>query len=146
MLAVLKEINNNLKLHIIKNKEILIKVAIINANNDNKIGKLIGKTLNKIGIYGTINVINGNTLYHKIEYSKGMKFDNGFINQYFFTNIKNKKREFNNPFILMFSDDKKPEIKELSKILKFVLKIQRPLIIISNKIDDYLLIINKIKD
>ena len=150
MLSALKEINNYLKSHSIpiKNKEDLIKVATISANNDNEIGKLIGETFNKIGIDGTINVINGNTLNHKIEYSKGMKFENGFISQYFITNIKNKKCEFNNPFILMFSDNKKPEIEEISKILEFVLKKQRPLIIISNEIDDDLLailIINKIK-
>ena len=85
----------------IKTKEDLEKVATISANNDPETGKLIADILYKIGPEGTINVQNGKTLKHEVEYVEGIKFDSGYISPYFITNKKKKKCEFENCYVLM---------------------------------------------
>ena len=72
----------------VKTKEDIIKVATISANNDSEIGKLIADIMEKIGPEGSINVQSGKTLKHEVEFSKGIKFNNGFISPYFVTNLK----------------------------------------------------------
>lgn len=65
------------------------KIATISDNNDNKIGKLIYDIMEKIGSEGSINVQSWKILKHEVEFSKEIKFNNGFISQYFgFINIK----------------------------------------------------------
>lgn len=52
-------------------------VATISANNDKEIGKLIASLFEKVGKTGAINVEEGKTLHHEIEYVEGLKFDRG---------------------------------------------------------------------
>ncbi len=149
MLIALDNICNYLKKISVKvkTKEDIIKVATISANNDSEIGKLIADIMEKIGPEGSINVQSGKTLKHEVEFSKGIKFNNGFISPYFVTNLKNQKCEFDNSYILL-CDNKISDLQSFAKILEFCIKKQNPLVIISEDIESEILamlIINRIK-
>lgn len=131
----------------IATKEDLIKVSTIAANNDTELGKLIANIVEKIGNEGAVNVQNGRTLKHEVEYVEGIKFDNGYISPYFVTNPKNLKCEFENPYILI-SENKISDMQSITKILEYCLMKHRPLLIISEDIETEVLttlVINKLK-
>ena len=131
----------------IKTKEDLEKVATISANNDPETGKLIADILYKIGPEGTINVQNGKTLKHEVEYVEGIKFDSGYISPYFITNGKNQKCEFENCYVLM-TENKINDMQALAKVLEFCVMKQKPLLIICEELESEvlaMLIINRIK-
>ena len=129
------------------NKNDIKKVATISANNDIEIGKMISDIINKIGIDGTINVENGKTLKHEIQYTQGLKLNNGYYSPYFINDVKSQKCILENSLVLI-TDNKLNDINELSKILEYCLLKHKPLLIICDDIESEILatlIINKLK-
>ena len=131
----------------LKTKEELANVATISANNDAVIGNLIASIMDKVGTDGTINVQDGKTLEHEVEYVEGLKFDRGYISPYFVTDHKTQKCEFENPLILVL-DQKVSDIQSTVKYLEFAAKAHRPLLIIAEDVESEVLatlIINKLR-
>ncbi|MFM7851223.1 MAG: chaperonin GroEL, partial [Flammeovirgaceae bacterium] len=131
----------------ITTKEELANVATISANNDTAIGNLISGIMERVGAEGTINVQDGKTLDHEIEYVEGIKFDRGYISPYFVTNPKTQKCEYDNPLLLLL-DNKVSDVNHLVRYLEFALSHKRPLIIIAEDVESEVLaalIINKLR-
>ena len=132
---------------IIKGKEAIANVATISANGDKEIGTLISELMEKVGDHGTINVQDGKTLQHEIEYVEGLKFDRGYISPYFVTNGKTQRVEFENAYILL-CDKKLTDIQSILSILEFVAKQNKPLILIVDDVESEVLaalIVNKLR-
>ena len=149
MMLAVEKIEEYLKKRSIKitSQEELANVATISANNDPIIGNLISTIMKKVGPEGTINVQDGKTLEHEIEYVEGLKFDRGYISPYFVTDQKTQKCEFDNPFILIL-DSKLSDIQQLVKYLESTLSQKRPLLIIAEDVESEALaalIINKLR-
>ena len=131
----------------LKTKEELANVATISANNDSTIGNLIASIMERVGTEGTINVQDGKTLEHEVEYVEGLKFDRGYISPYFVTDHKTQKCEFENPLILIL-DQKVSDIQSAVKYLEYAAKAHRPLLIIAEDVESEALatlIINKLR-
>ncbi len=131
----------------LKSKEDLANVATISANNDPNIGNLIASIIEKVGADGTINVQDGKTLEHEVEYVEGFKFDRGYVSPYFITDHKTQKCEFDNPFILIL-DQKLSDIQSVLRVLEFASKSHRPLLIIAEDVESEALatlVINKLR-
>ena len=149
MMLALEKVEKYLKKKSIKisSKEQLANVATISANNDPIIGNLISAIMDKVGTEGTINVQDGKTLNHEIEYVEGLKFDRGYISPYFVSDQKTQKCEYDNPYILIL-DNKLSDMNHLIKYLEFALTQKRPLIIICEDVESEILaalIINKLR-
>ena len=149
MMLALEKVEEYLKKKSIKisSKEELANVATISANNDPIIGNLISAIMDKVGTEGTINVQDGKTLNHEIEYVEGLKFDRGYISPYFVSDQKTQKCEYDNPYILIL-DNKLSDMNHLIKYLEFALTQKRPLIIIAEDVESEILaalIINKLR-
>ena len=128
-------------------KNDIFKVATISANNDKEIGKMISNIIEKVGVDGSISVENGKTLKHEIQYTQGLKFNNGFVSPYFINQVKNQKCILENCYVLI-TDNKLNDIQDISKILEFCLVKNKPLLIICDDIESEILatlIINKLK-
>ena len=128
-------------------KEDLANVATISANNDPVIGNLIATIMDKVGPDGTINVQDGKTLEHEVEYVEGLKFDRGYISPYFVTDHKTQRCEFDNPLILIL-DQKVNDIQSVLKYIEFAAKAHKPLLIIAEDVESEVLatlIINKLR-
>lgn len=131
----------------ISTKEDLENVATISANNDTAIGKLLANILDRVGPDGSINVQDGKTLEHEVEYVEGLKFDRGFISPYFVTDHKTQKCEFENPLILII-DGKVTDIMSLQAHLTFALERKKPVVIIAEDVEGEALatlIINRLR-
>jgi chaperonin GroEL len=130
-------------------KEQIANVATISANNDPLIGKLISNIMDKVGPDGTINVENGKTIEHEVDYVEGLRFDRGYISPYFITNHKTQLCEFENAQILLIEEKvKDSDFQGLLKFLEMSKKSNAPLVIITDDVESELLatlIVNRLR-
>lgn len=118
----------------VKTKEKITQVATISANNDEEIGKLIADAMEKVGNEGVITVEEGKSFETNVEVVEGMEFDRGFISPYMATNHEKMITEFEDPMILI-TDKKLSNMRELIPILEKSARESKPLLIIAEDIE-----------
>ncbi len=118
----------------VKDKERIVQVATISANNDEKIGKLLADAMEKVGNNGVITVEEAKSFDTTLEVVEGMQFDKGFVSPYMVTNPEKMVAEFDEPLILMF-DKKIGSMKELLPLLEQVAQEGKPLVIIAEDVE-----------
>ncbi|CAE8718714.1 unnamed protein product [Polarella glacialis] len=131
----------------ISKPEEIASVATISANGDKVIGQMVADAFAKVGKQGTITVSEGKSMEHELEVVEGMKIDRGYISPYFITDTKAQKCELKDPLILIF-DKKISSVQMVVPLLEHASKVQRPLIIIAEDVDNEAmatLVVNKIR-
>jgi len=118
----------------VKDREKIIQVATISANNDEEIGRLISDAMEKVGYGGLISVEDAKSLDTSLDVVKGMQFDRGFISPYMVTDQEKMVCEYEDPYILL-TDRKISSIKQIVPILELVAQEGRPLLIIAEDVD-----------
>lgn len=118
----------------VKDREKIVQVATISANNDEEIGKLISDAMDKVGYSGLISVEDAKSLDTSLEVVKGMQFDRGFISPYMVTDNEKMVCEYEDPYILI-TDKKISSIKQIVPILELVAQEGRQLLIIAEDVD-----------
>ncbi len=127
--------------------EMIEQVATISANNDNVIGSLIAKAMEKVKTEGVITVEEAKGTDTTVEVVEGMQFDRGYLSPYFITDADKMETELDNPYILIY-DKKISTMKDLLPILEQTAKAGRPLMIIAEDVDGEALstlVVNKIR-
>ena len=122
-------------------------MATISANNDNTIGKLIAKAMEKVSKEGVITVEEAKGTETTVEIVEGMQFDRGYLSPYFVTDSEKMEAELENPAILIY-DKKISNMKDLLPILEQTQKTNQPLLIIAEDVDGEALatlVVNKIR-
>jgi len=123
------------------------QVATISANNDKEIGHLIALAMGKVGKDGAITVSDGKGLHNEVEIIEGMKFDQGALSRYFYTDTKGQVCVFEDPLILL-CESKISSVYPLVPILEKVHKAGRKLLIIAENVEGEALstlILNKLR-
>ena len=118
----------------VKSKEKIMQVATVSANNDEKIGKLIADAMDKVGNDGIITVEDGKSFETTLSVVEGMQFERGFISPYMATDHEKRIAEIENPLILI-TDKKLSNLKELIPTLEKSANESRPLFIIAEDIE-----------
>jgi chaperonin GroEL len=129
------------------NKEIE-QVAAISANNDKEIGDKIAKAMDKVGKDGVITVEEAKGIETTVEFTEGMKFDQGYISAYFVNNADKMTADIENPYILIH-DKKISGMKDLLPILQAVVTEGRPIVIICEEVEGEALatlVVNNLKN
>ncbi|KAL7177506.1 hypothetical protein ACSBR2_030794 [Camellia fascicularis] len=102
----------------ISTSEEIAQVGTTSANGEREIGELIAKAMEKVGKEGAITIADG---YNELEVVKGMKLDyRDYRFRYFITNLKCHQRKISS-------------INAIVKVIEFVLKRQRPLLIVADE-------------
>jgi chaperonin GroEL len=131
----------------VKNKEDLMNVASVSANNDREIGKLISEAMEQVGKDGVVTVEEARTLQTELEIVEGMQFDRGYLSPYFVTNAERMEAVLDEPLILLH-EKKISAMRDLLPILEQAAGAGRPLLIVAEDIDgDALatLVVNKLR-
>jgi chaperonin GroEL len=131
----------------ISSKSEIMQVAVISANGDLQVGKLLADAMEKVGREGVITVQDGKTLHDELEVVEGMSIDRGYVSPYFITNPKTQRAELENPLIL-FYEGKISNIHSLIPLLEQALQSGRPFAIIAEDVEGEALatlIMNKIR-
>ncbi len=115
-------------------KDKIVQVATISANNDEEIGRLIAKAIEKVGPKGVITVEEAKGFETTMEVVEGMQFDEGYVSPYMATNAETLESVLDNPYILVF-DKKISAMKDLIKVLEAIAQESRPLLIICEDLE-----------
>ena len=148
--ATVKTVVKNLKDNIAEDivaEEQLEQVATISANNDPEVGKLISTAIDKVGMEGVVHIEESRTGETYLETVEGLQFDRGYKSPYFVTNNTTMTATLENPLVLI-SDQKITQVKELLPILEAVSNQAKSLLIIAEDIDQEALatlIVNKMR-
>eukprot|EP01002_Notosolenus_urceolatus_P014134 NODE_531_length_1995_cov_258.809353_g408_i2.p1 GENE.NODE_531_length_1995_cov_258.809353_g408_i2~~NODE_531_length_1995_cov_258.809353_g408_i2.p1 ORF type:complete len:585 (-),score=225.78 NODE_531_length_1995_cov_258.809353_g408_i2:156-1910(-) len=118
----------------LKSTEEIAQVAVISANGDKEVGDLIASAMEKVGTNGVITTEDGKTLDTELHVVEGMSLDRGFASPYFINNAKQQKCEYENAFVLV-SLNKLSSIHELLPVLNYVVRANRPLLIVADDIE-----------
>lgn len=111
----------------------IAQVGSISANSDQTIGQIIADAMEKVGKDGVITVEDGKGLTDELDVVEGMQFDRGYLSPYFINNDK-QTAVLENPLILM-TDKKISNIRDLLPILESVNKAGKPLLIICEDLE-----------
>ena len=131
----------------ISSEDQLEQIATISANNDLETGKLIATAIDKVGIEGVVHVEESRTGDTYLETVEGLQFDRGYKSPYFVTNNTSMTSVLNDTLILI-TDEKLTQVKELLPILESVSSQAKSLLIIAEDIDQEALatlIVNKMR-
>ena len=117
-----------------KDSKAIAQVGTISANSDASIGKTIAEAMEKVGKEGVITVEEGSGLQNELDVVEGMQFDRGYLSPYFINNQQTQVAELDKPLILL-SDKKISNIREMLPLLEGVAKSGRPLLIIAEDVE-----------
>lgn len=109
------------------------QIATISANGDEEIGALIANAVERVTKSGLITLGVSNTAETTIDVVEGLKFDRGYISQYFINNPDTMAVEFENPSIFI-TDSKISLIQPYMEVLNQLIKKGKPIIIIADDI------------
>ena len=130
-----------------KDAKEIAQVGTISANNDESIGTIIAKAMDKVGKEGVITVEEAKGLETELEIVEGMQFDRGYLSPYFVTNAEKMEVVLEDCLILI-NEKKISSMKDLLPILEQIAKMGKPLLIISEDIEGEALatlVVNKIR-
>jgi chaperonin GroEL len=146
VLAVVENLNKQSQKVGDDNKKIE-QVATISANNDNAIGKLIAEAMKRVKKEGVITVEEAKGTETTVEVVEGMQFDRGYISAYFVTDVDKMQAVLDAPLILI-TDKKISNMKELLPVLEKAVQTGKPILIIAEDVDSEALstlVVNKIR-
>jgi len=125
----------------------VVDVASISANNDREVGELLAEVMENVGRDGVVTVEEGKTAQTDVDYVDGMHFDKGFISPYFINRHAEMDVEMEDPYILIH-EKKIASIRDLLPILEKVSGTGRPLLIIAEDVEAEaltLLVVNQLR-
>lgn len=122
------------------------QVATVSANNDAEIGELVATAMRKVGQDGIITIAEAKGIDTILTIAEGIQIDKGYLSPYFVNNAEKMTVEYENPLILV-TDKKLSQAKEMVPFLEKIKETQRPLLIIADSIEEEVLttlVINKL--
>lgn len=127
--------------------EEIASVASISAQDD-EIGQLIAKVMDKVGKDGVITVEESRGLEFETEYVDGMQFDRGYISPYFITDADSMEAVIEDAYVLIH-DKKISSAQDLLPILEKLMQTgKRNLVVVAEDIDGEALatlVLNKLR-
>ena len=90
--------------------------------------------MEKVGKEGVITVEEGSGLQNELDVVEGMQFDRGYLSPYFINNQQTQVAELEKPLILL-TEKKISNIREMLPLLEGVAKAGRPLLIIAEDVE-----------
>ncbi|MCC5831713.1 MAG: chaperonin GroEL [Chlamydiales bacterium] len=118
----------------VSNQKEIAQVATISANNDEEIGEIIAKAMERVGKTGTITVEEAKGFETTLDVVEGMNFDRGYLSGYFMTNPESQEAILEDAFVLIY-EKKISAMKEFLPILQAAAESGRPLLIIAEDVE-----------
>jgi len=110
--------------------DMLESVSSISCNNDAELGKIIAEAYEKVGKDGVVLMEESPTEETYVEIVDGVQIDSGLTSPHFVTDKDKHICELDNPLVLMVGSEI-PNIRKIQKILEYVIKENRSLLIVA---------------
>ncbi len=118
----------------VSDKDEIIHVGSISANNDKSIGQLIADAMERVGRDGVITVEEGKTNETVLKFTEGMQFDKGYISPYFVTDPSEMKCVLEDCYILLH-EKKISSLRDFIPLLEKVSRAGKPLLVIAEDVE-----------
>tara|TARA_R100000805_G_scaffold4245_2_gene5295 strand:- start:666 stop:2228 length:1563 start_codon:yes stop_codon:yes gene_type:complete len=156
--STIRQIKEGVKSGLLKVNEYLDSIAIkvegdmlrdvssISCNNDSSLGKIISEAYEKVGKDGVVLMEESETESTYVEVVDGVQIESGLTSPHFITDNEKQRATLENPLVLIVSSEI-PNIRKIQKILEFVIKNNRSLLVVaqvSQQVKSALLM-NKVK-
>ena len=126
-----KKINNYLKENALDIKgNMLQSVSAISCNNDLELGKIISEAYEKVGKDGVVLMEGSDTENTYVEIVDGVQIESGLTSPHFTTDTDKQRSTLDNPLVLIVASEI-PNIRKIQKVLEFVIKNNRSLLIVA---------------
>src|SRR5437667_5182856 len=125
----------------------ITQVGTISANNDEHIGEIIAKAMEKVGKDGVITVEEAKSMETSLEVVEGMQFDRGYLSPYFITDAERMECILEDAYVLI-NEKKISNMKDLLPVLEQIAKLGKPLLIIAEDVEGEALatlVVNKLR-
>jgi len=145
--AVVAELNKMSKPVRLTQREDIVNIAGISANNDRAIGEIMAKCFDKVGKDGVVTVEEGKSLATEVEVVEGMQFDRGYLSPHFVTDQDAMEAVLDKPFVLVY-EDKISNVGKLVPLLEKIAQAKRPLLIVAEDVEGEALatlVVNKLR-
>ena len=126
--------------------DMIDNIATISTNNDPELGKLIADAFRAVDLTGVVMMEPSAVGKTEIKIVEGAQYDKGLTNRHFITNAQSQSAELDNPLVLLI-ESKVDSIRQIQTVLEYVIKNNKPLLIIGDLEQGVLsaLAMNKIK-
>ena len=126
--------------------DMIDNIATISTNNDPELGKLIADAFRAVDLTGVVMMEPSPIGKTEIKIVEGAQYNKGLTNRHFITNVDNQSCELENPLVLLI-ESKIDSIRQVQTVLEYVIKNNKPLLIIGDLEKGVLsaLAMNKIK-
>ncbi len=118
----------------VTDKDEIIHVGSISANNDRQIGELIAEAMEKVGRDGVITVEEGKSNETTLSLTEGMQFDKGYISPYFVTDPSSMKAVLEDCYVLLH-EKKISNLRDFIPLLEKVSQSGKPLLVIAEDVE-----------
>jgi chaperonin GroEL len=118
----------------VETQQEIAQVATISSNNDEEIGQIIAKAMERVGKDGTITIEEAKGFVTSLDVVEGMNFDRGYLSAYFMTNPETQEAILEDAYILIH-EKKVAVIKDLIPILQQVAESGKSLLIIAEDVE-----------
>ena len=145
--AVVDELGKMSKPIRLNQRDDIVNIASISANNDRGIGQIMADCFDKVGKDGVITVEEGKSLDTTVEVVEGMQFDRGYLSPHFVTDQDAMEVALERAYVLVY-EDKISNVGKLVPLLEKIAKVKRPLLIIAEDIEGEALatlVVNKLR-
>jgi chaperonin GroEL len=110
------------------------QVATISAHNDQTIGELVARAMEKVGAEGAVTVEEAKGTETTMEIVEGLQFDRGYLSPYFVTDPEKMEVVLEDALILI-NEGKISSIKDLLPLLEQIAKRGAPLLVIAEEVE-----------
>ena len=143
----LKKVNEYLENNSIQIEDSMLEsVSSISCNNDTDLGKIIAEAYTEVGKDGVVLMETSETENTYVELVDGVQMDVGLTSPHFTTDTEKQLAILEDPLVLIVGSEI-PNIRKIQKILEFVIKNKKPLLIVA-QVDQQVkaaLLMNKVK-
>ena len=120
--------------HPVTTEEDYARVAAISANDDEAIGRVVGRALHTVGDDGVVTVEDSPLHGIGVAFVEDFEFDNGYVSPYLVTDPGRMEAVVSDPYIL-FSAEKISNVQTLMPVLERVMRNPAPLVIVAEKVE-----------
>jgi len=107
------------------------QVATISANNDKKLGEVIGEAFRLVDETGVVMMETNEQPETVVELIEGVQYDQPLKNSHFITNKEKGTAELDNPLVLIV-ESQIPNVRKIQSVLEFIIKNNKSLLIIAD--------------
>ena len=118
----------------IRSLEDIEHVAIISANGDAQVGKLVAKAIDCAGKDGAVNVQEARGFETSLDLVEGFRMNAGFAASAFITDERRRAVSYESPLILV-TDEKLDTVQDMLPVLEVAARESRPLIVIASEVE-----------